>query len=433
MLDGGSGQGSGKGPHGADETRRLRLLIDRLPALIAYWDADRHNVIANDAHTEFFGMTPAEIRGRHIRDVLGEPLYELSRPYVEGVLAGTEQLFERTLVDVNGRTRFTQTSYLPDIVDGQVRGFYVQVTDVTARVEAERARDEAVRLFEISMANAPFGMATLTPRGRALYVNPALCELIGYTQEELAGANYRDHVHPDDLGASAVDYRALVDGSVPQFCAERRYIRRDGSTIWMQISAVLVRGTHGAEDMVVAQFQDVTARRQAEAELARRAVTDPLTGLHNRNELLNRIEAHRAARAGASVGVIFLDLDGFKQVNDAHGHAVGDAVLTQVAAKLKSAVAEPDSVFRLGGDEFVILVTDAQETQVETVALDICTGLTGDYDADGRPVRLTASVGWTFGPTDDVDELVRRADANMYRHKARLRPPAESPASPVRE
>lgn len=433
MLDGGSEQGSGKGSPGADETRRLRLLIDRLPALIAYWDADQHNVIANEAHTEFFGMTPAEIRGRHIRDVLGEPLYELTRPYVERVLAGTEQLFERTLVDVNGRTRFTQTSYLPDIVDGQVRGFYVQVTDVTARVEAERARDEAVRLFEISMANAPFGMATLTPAGRALYVNPALCELIGYTQEELAGVNYRDHLHPDDLGASAVDYRALVDGSVPQFCAERRYIRRDGSTIWMQISAVLVRGTHGAEDMVVAQFQDVTARRQAEAELARRAVTDPLTGLHNRNELLNRIEAHRAARAGASIGVIFLDLDGFKQVNDAHGHAVGDAVLTQVASKLKSAVAEPDSVFRLGGDEFVILVTETQGPYVETVAREICTGLTGDYDADGAPVRLTASVGWTCGPADDVEELVRRADANMYRHKARLRPPAGGRASPVGE
>ena len=79
---------------------------------------------------------------------------------------------------------------------------------------------------------------------------------------------------------------------MPQFCAERRYLRRDGSTIWMQISAVLVRGTHDTGDMVVAQFQDVTARRKAEAELARRAVTDPLTGLSNRNELITRIEAH---------------------------------------------------------------------------------------------------------------------------------------------
>lgn len=409
------------------EARRLRLLIDRLPALIAYWDADLRNVIANDAHVEFFGLTPAEIRGRHVRDVLGEDLYARTRPYIDGVLAGAEQLFERALVDTRGRTRFTQTSYLPDIVDGAVRGFYVQVTDVTARVTAERARDEAVRLFEISMANAPFGMATLTPAGRVLYVNPALCELIGYTQEELAGINYRDHLHPDDVGASAVDYRALADGSVPQFNAERRYLRRDGSTIWMQISAVLVRGTHGAEDMVVAQFQDVTARRQAEAELARRAVTDPLTGLNNRNELINRIEAHRATRAEAWVGVVFLDLDGFKKVNDAHGHAVGDAVLTQVALRLKDTVAEPNSAYRLGGDEFVILVPDAVEDHVERVAHDVCTALTGDYDADGTPVRLTASVGWTCGPADDVDALVRRADANMYRHKARLRPPGASP------
>ena len=419
-----------EGPDGGEETRRLRLLIDRLPALIAYWDADLHNVIANEAHREYFGLGPAEIRGRHLRDLLGAESYELTRPYVEGALAGEEQLFERTLVDVHGRTRFTQTSYVPDIVDGRVRGFYVQVTDVTGRVQAERARDEAVRLFEISMANAPFGMATLTPAGRALYVNPALCELIGYTQEELSGVNYRDHLHPDDLAASAVDYRALVEGRVPQFCAERRYLRRDGSTIWMQISAVLVRGTHDTEDMVVAQFQDVTARRKAEAELARRAVTDPLTGLSNRNELITRIEAHRATRAGAPLGVVFLDLDGFKQVNDAHGHAVGDAVLTQVAGRLKSTVAEPNSVYRLGGDEFVILVPDAQESHVEGVARDICTGLTGDYDAGGAPVRLTASVGWTCG-SDDVDELVRRADANMYRHKARLRTAPEGSDTPV--
>ena len=138
-------------------------------------------------------------------------------------------------------------------------------------------------------------------------------------RKELSGVNYRDHLHPDDLAASAVDYRALVEGRVPQFCAERRYLRRDGSTIWMQISAVLVRGTHDTEDMVVAQFQDVTARRKAEAELARRAVTDPLTGLSNRNELITRIGAHRATQPSAPVGVVFLDLDGFKQVNDATG------------------------------------------------------------------------------------------------------------------
>lgn len=402
------------------ETRRLRLLIDRLPALIGYWDADLHNVIANDAYTEYFGMTPDEIHGRHIREVLGETLYALNRPHIEGVLAGEEQLFEGTLTDQHGRTRIAQTSFVPDIVDGKVHGFYVQATDVTARVQAERDRDEAVRLFEISMANAPFGKAVLTTSGQALYINPALCELIGYSAEELSGVNYLDFLHSDDVAASAADFKSLVDGSVPQFSAERRYVRRDGSTIWMHVSAVLVPGTHGAEDLVVAQFQDVTARKIAEAELARRAITDPLTGLNNRHELVNSIEEHRATRPGAPVGVIFVDLDGFKRVNDHHGHAVGDAVLIQAASRLKNMVTEPNSVYRLGGDEFIVLIPDPEATPVAVVADDICAGLTGSYDAGAAPVDLTASVGWTLGPTDDVDDLLRRADANMYRHKARL-------------
>lgn len=402
------------------ETRRLRLLIDRLPALIGYWDADLRNVIANDAYTEYFGVTPEEIRGRHIREVLGEELYASNLPYIEGALAGEEQLFEGTLTDQHGRTRITQASFVPDIVDGKVQGFYVQATDVTARVQAERDRDEAVRLFEISMANAPFGKAVLTTSGQALYTNPALCELVGYSAEELSGVNYLDYLHADEVGASAADYKSLVDGSVPQFSAERRYVRRDGSTIWMHVSAVLVPGAHGAEDLVVAQFQDVTARKSAEAELARRAITDPLTGLKNRHELVNRIEERRASRPGAPVGVIFVDLDGFKRVNDQHGHAVGDAVLIQAASRLNGAVAEPNSVYRLGGDEFIVLVPDPEATPVDVVADVVCTALTGTYDAGATPVTLTASVGWTLGPTDDVDDLLRKADTNMYRHKARL-------------
>lgn len=406
----------------AEETRRLRLLLDRLPALIGYWDSDLRNVIANNAYIEFFGMTPEEIRGRHMSEVLGEPIYTMNLPYIQGALAGEEQLFERTLIDQNGRTRVTQVSYVPDIVDGKVEGFYVQVTDVTARVQAERARDEAVRLFEISMDNAPFGKAVLTTSGRALYINPALCQLVGYSAEELSGVNYTDYLHPDEVGASEADYRSLVDGSAPQFSAERRYIRRDGSTIWMHVSAVLVPGTHGAEDVVIAQFQDVTARKSAEAELAQRAVTDPLTGLNNRHALIHRIEDHRATRPGARIGVIFVDLDGFKQINDDHGHAVGDAVLVQAANRLNSTVLEPNSAYRLGGDEFVVLVPEAPEaTPVARMADDVCVGLTGRYDVESTEVTLTASVGWTHGPPDDVDELLRAADANMYRHKARLR------------
>lgn len=111
---------------------RLRRLIDRLPAMLAYWDSDLCNVVANEAHVRYFGLTPDEIQGRNIFDLLGEDLGERSRPYIEAAMAGQEQVFEKTLTDSDGVTRHVQANYLPDLVDGQVRGLYVQVADVAA-------------------------------------------------------------------------------------------------------------------------------------------------------------------------------------------------------------------------------------------------------------------------------------------------------------
>lgn len=410
--------GPGDPPIPQKQSDRLQTLIDRLPALIGFWDRELRNVIANHAYVEYFGFTPEEARGRHIREILGETVYGLNLPYIQGALAGEEQLFERTLIDQYGVTRYTQASYLPDIVDGVVQGFYVQVTDVTARVEAEHARDEAQRLFEISMANAPFGKAVLTMSARILHINPALCALVGYPAEALIGSDIRRLVHPEDLPLAEVDLAGLQDRSVPQVSSERRFVRRDGTTIWMQRSAVLVPGAYGGDDVIVAQFQDVTARRHAEAELARLALTDSLTGLHNRHALTARLRDCRAADPASEVGVIFVDLDGFKAVNDTHGHSTGDAVLANAAERLASIVHPPNSAYRLGGDEFVVLIPDVVTDDVEALAVIVRSTLTGQYPTNTHAsVALTASVGWICGATDDADALLRKADADMYRHK----------------
>ena len=133
----------------AAEARRLRVLFDGLPALIGYWDRDLRNVIANEPYVEWFGVTPEQMRGMHIREIVGEAVYEQNIPYMQRALAGEPQEFQRTLVDVRGRTRYSQVSYAPDIVDGEVIGLFVLVTDVTSRVEAERQLDEAQELAEL--------------------------------------------------------------------------------------------------------------------------------------------------------------------------------------------------------------------------------------------------------------------------------------------
>ncbi len=402
-----------------DDARRLRQLIDSVPAMVSYWDRVLCNVVANEAFIEFFGKTPAEVRGRHLREVLGEDLFELSHDHVEGVLAGAKQVFEHPLTDRHGGVRHVETNYVPDIVRGEVDGFYVLVTDVTARVEAERARDDAVRLLRISMENAPIGQAIADMSLRALYVNPTMCEMFGYTVAELNDVSLREFVHPDDIGTAEEDFDMLKNCPLEHVVSELRLFRRDGTAIWVQRSAVMVPGAHGSDDMIIGQFQDITARKQAEAELARQVVTDVLTGLGNRKAFLDSVRSQRETEPASSVGIVFVDLDEFKQINDTYGHAVGDAVLIQVAQRIAQIVFATDSVYRLGGDEFVVLCTKAEaQERVATLANRLRRALTGTYDSGATTLTLSASVGSTWGPTDDIQQLLRDADAHMYQYKA---------------
>ncbi|CAN5755124.1 hypothetical protein BH10ACT9_BH10ACT9_37460 [soil metagenome] len=390
--------------------------MDRLPGLIGYWNRDLRNVFANEAYKDYWGLTPQEVAGRHMREVLGETVYTLNLPYIQGALAGREQSFSRNLIDDRGATRYTHVAYIPNVVDDRVDGFYVVVTDVTERVEAEQARGESLRMFQVMVANAPFGKAILDTGGRVLHINPALCEVFGCTAEDMVGKDFRRFVHPDEVSESESELHQLVTGEITNVSSERRYVRTDGTEVWMLRNAVLVHGGLAGEDLVVAQYYDATARRHAEAELTRMAITDPLTGLHNRRAFEDWIRARSDSDPEGVIGIVYVDLDGFKRINDTHGHAAGDAILAEAARSLSRVADPPRVAYRLGGDEFIVLVPDAGEAQVAELAETITRALTGRYGG-AVPVTLTASVGWTHGPITNADELLRDADAEMYRRK----------------
>jgi PAS domain S-box-containing protein len=131
------------GPPIRGNTDDLQAALDHLPAMVAYWDKDGLNRIANAAYIEWFGITPSQMHGMHIRDLLGPRIYQMNLPYIQGALAGEAQLFNRTLVDTHGRTRYTQASHIPHIVGDRVQGFFVLVTDISERVRAENALAES--------------------------------------------------------------------------------------------------------------------------------------------------------------------------------------------------------------------------------------------------------------------------------------------------
>jgi diguanylate cyclase (GGDEF)-like protein/PAS domain S-box-containing protein len=301
---------------------------------------------------------------------------------------------------------------------------------------AERSVSEA--RFATAFDRAPVGMCLTGLRGDelgvVLAVNDAYSAMTGYRAEDLVGRSYRAVVHPDDADRDATMLTEMAAGTRTHDQHEKRYVRADGTVIWVRMSASVVHGD-GLPSHVIGHAEDITARRAAESELARRALVDPLTGLANRHQAMDHLAVALRAltdRPGR-VALLYADLDGFKDINDTWGHDVGDEVLAAVADRLARTVRPTDTPSRLGGDEFVVVCRDVgNDGELDVLVHRV-------LDALNEPVRLpprsglppTVHIGASIGvalTTDAVtgpEDLLRQADAAMYEAKRRGRGRAE--------
>jgi len=248
----------------------LGAILDALPAMVGYWDANMRNRVANRAYVEFFGLTPGQIRGRHISELLGQDLYELNRPYIERALAGEPQLFDRTITDPAGQPRHTQASYIPDVQDGEVRGFTVLVTDITARRVAERAHEAAETRFRGLLESAPDAMVIVKADrdGEIVLVNAQAERLFGYTRDELLGQGMEvllpEQFH-DRHARHRSDYAADPHPRPMGVGLELFARRKDGSEFPVEISLAPLKSAGGA--LLLSAIRDMTERKMIEDEL----------------------------------------------------------------------------------------------------------------------------------------------------------------------
>lgn len=251
-----------------------------------------------------------------------------------------------------------------------------------------------------------------------VFVNDACETLLGYRADELTGTPMTDYMHPDDQAITLDSIRRVMNGQPHvDFC--NRYIRKNGDIVHILWSA---RWSE-EEGIRIGVARDVTALRQAEAELRFLAHHDPLTELTNRSLFYDRLDsALRAAhRHQSSLAFLFVDINDFKLINDAHGHAMGDRVLCAIARRLEGYVRETDTVARMGGDEFTVLLTDLQTVNAvfEKVA-QINALMAEPLDPEFGVIRMpSCSIGVACYPADgeDADTLLSHADSNMYRTK----------------
>ncbi|WP_019057598.1 putative bifunctional diguanylate cyclase/phosphodiesterase [Streptomyces prunicolor] len=287
---------------------------------------------------------------------------------------------------------------------------------VAQALHATEARFRAV--FE--GAAIGIGMADLD--GNILQVNGALLRMFGINDQTMSGRNVREWTHPDDAPQTWTLYDELVRGEREHYHVEKAFYRPDGTVLWTNLTVSLLRDADGNPQYQLALMEDTTERRLLNLRLRYEATHDALTGLPNRTLFFERLEKALGAGNNQRFGLCYLDLDGFKTINDSLGHAAGDRLLVEVADRLQSCATAPgEMVARLGGDEFVALTTGPDtEREVDELAGRIMNALITPVSIDGRDLTVRGSIGIVEGPAGERGpaEVLRSADITMYRAKS---------------
>jgi diguanylate cyclase (GGDEF)-like protein/PAS domain S-box-containing protein len=299
-----------------------------------------------------------------------------------------------------------------------------------ARLAHERLAESETR-FRSSFESAAVGMALVDFSGRLFEVNPSLCEMLGYTEGELTGLDKRHVTHPEDLPASIGELGRLANGDVRSYSLEKRYVRKDGQVVWALLTMGAVRDAEGHPLYGVAQIEDVTARKKAEddatryeAELRTLALTDELTGVHNRRgfRMLADQFCRAQHRAAEPLMLVAVDLDRLKMINDQFGHAAGDRALQLVARALVNTFRDSDIIGRMGGDEFLCVLPHATGFDDRQVRERLSKKLSRLATEAREPFPVTATVGTAtaeaMAPVE-LDALIRDADQALYARKHR--------------
>ncbi|MCX4918347.1 bifunctional diguanylate cyclase/phosphodiesterase [Streptomyces sp. NBC_00687] len=293
---------------------------------------------------------------------------------------------------------------------------------LTARSAVAEALHDSEARFRAVFEGAAIGIGIADLDGNMLQANGALLRMFGGSEQTMRGRRVTEWTHAEDAPQVWRLYEELVRGERDHYHVEKAFYRPDGTALWTNLTVSLLRDADGEPQYQLALMEDTTERRLLNLRLRYEATHDALTGLPNRTLFFERLEKALAAREGQRFGLCYLDLDGFKTINDSLGHAAGDRLLVEVADRLQScATASGEMVARLGGDEFVALTTGPDtEREVEELAGRIMNALVTPISIDGRELTVRGSIGVVEGPAGvrGAADVLRSADITMYRAKS---------------
>ncbi|MEM9154614.1 MAG: EAL domain-containing protein [Cyanobacteria bacterium P01_F01_bin.33] len=395
-------------------------------------DAKGIAIVINPSAERIFGYARREVLGKDIiESVFVHPWQRLLRAHMArhtGTEAGFQvgKRFEAQARRADG-SLFPVELSISRIPIQEGPYFSVIARDITSRKTAEEALRESEERYALAVRGANDALWDWSLKTDVIYFSPRFQSMLGCEDIEIGSDPnaWFDRVHPEDLPQLKADLNAHLQGETTHLKNEHRLCHDDSSYRWVLCRGIAVRDSRNRASRLAGSFTDITARKLIDEQLYRAALHDDLTGLPNRTLFVDRLERMmQMARRNPShvFGVLFLDFDRFKVINDSLGHAIGDRLLVGVARRIENCLRACDSVARLGGDEFVILLSQIKDIEeAALVAERIQSALMLPFRLNGHEVFITASIGIVSSDAgyESPEEILRDADTAMYQAKHR--------------
>lgn len=404
----------------AHSEHRLRTISENLPVIITQFDLEGRFTFVNKYIGTVLPRQPAELLGKHLRDITGEALYDSVSGHIHRALQGHQVNFD-ICFPVDGIDRYFAASYLPEVdAAGTVRSVYALWLEITERkrIELQQVADEE-RLRTIT-DNLPVVICYLDQELTIRFANATLTQWTAASPAQVLGRKFTDLIQEFPNSPAAHALMPYITRALHGERVEFEYTSTiDGKGRWLHYTLVPQIGPDGAVLGIFALCSNVTELKRVQQKLSEMARFDELTGLPNRYQFNEKIAeaAQRCGRTGQPMGLFFLDIDHFKQVNDTLGHGVGDEVLREFARRLHGSVRETDTVARLAGDEFVIILeTLADRAAMGLVAEKILLAMQAPMMLSCGAWKVSSSIGGAFapGPVVEPKALLDCADAALY-------------------
>jgi diguanylate cyclase (GGDEF)-like protein/PAS domain S-box-containing protein len=407
---------------------RFRKSFDNATIGMALVGRDGRWLQVNRSLCEILGYPEEELLSKTFQDITHPDDLDVDLDNLRRMLAGETRTYQTEKRYFHRQGHVVWILLSVSIVhdeEGEPLYFVSQIQDISERKRAEQKIRDAERRYRTLVEQIP-AVTYIDPvddPDTSLYTSPQIEQMLGYTPQEWQTQKvWPKRLHPEDRErVFAADKRFEAGGGEP-FREEYRLLAKDGSVVWVREEAVLVRDEVGEPLYWQGVFYDLTERKALEERLHYQAFHDSLTDLPNRQLFMDRLgqALRHTMRRHKRIAVLFIDLDGFKVVNDSLGHEVGDFLLTVVAQRLRLCLRPEDTLARFGGDEFTVLIEALDDpAQAVQVAERITEELRRPFNIEGRDLYVIASIGISLGDarTHDADALLREADTAMYRAK----------------